>query len=258
MDAIFGVAQTALSTIQTAIINSSNNLANANTPAFKKNQPTFEDLAYQVINQPGSPTTDTTNTPSGIVMGSGVKLADNRKIYSQGPLTNTDNSLDIAIVGDGFLQVQIPNQTELGYTRAGSLQLNEQGQLVMPNGYLINPTITIPPGTTKISISQDGVVSVTNETATEQVGTIELSTFTNPQGLLPVGENLYKATLSSGTLTTGTPTTVGLGKIQQGAIENSNVNVVEEMVNLLELQREFEISSKTITTAAEMYKHLNQ
>ncbi len=258
MDSALWTAKTGLEAHHTAIGIISNNLANANTAGFKKNRPEFEDLAYQVLTQPGSSTSETTNSPSGVVIGTGVRLADNKKIFADGSQIDTDNPLDLAISGHGFLKVQIPNQSEAAYSRAGSLQLNEKGQLVMPNGYLLEPPVTIPPGTTKINISPDGIVSVTNDTATEQVGNLELYDFINPAGLQPVGENLYKETVASGTPIAGTPASEGFGKFRQGALESSNVNIVEEMVNLIEAQRSFEITSKAISAIDNMLQHLSR
>lgn len=236
----------------------SNNLANANTIGFKKNRPEFQDLAYQIIKQPGAATTEVTNSPSGIVIGTGVKLAENKKIFSEGSLIQTDNSLDLAVSGRGFLKVQIPNQSDFAYTRAGSLQVNELGQLVLPNGYLIEPQITIPQGSQKISISEDGVVSVSvvGNTTPEQIGTIELSDFINPGGLQPVGDNLYKETVASGNPTNGNPSSEGFGRLQQGSLESSNVNIVEEMVNLIEAQRSFEVTSKAVSAIDNMLQNL--
>jgi flagellar basal-body rod protein FlgG len=260
MDSALWTAKSGLEAHHKNIAIISNNLANANTIGFKKNRPEFADLAYQIIIQPGSATTETTNSPSGIVVGSGVKLADNKKIFTEGSLVQTDNSLDISINGRGFLQIQIPNQSDYAYTRAGSLQVNEEGQLVLPNGYLLEPTITVPQGAQKISISEDGVVSVMvmGSTTPEQIGTIQLSDFINPAGLQPIGENLYKETVASGNATTGNPANDGFGKLQQGALESSNVNIVEEMVNLIEAQRSFEVTSKAVSAIDNMLQNLTR
>lgn len=235
----------------------SNNLANANTVGFKKNRPEFEDLIYQVQREPGSPTSTETNSPGGIVLGTGVRLADNKKIFTEGSMIQTDNSLDLAITGRGFFQVQIPGQSEMAYTRAGSFHLNETGQLVTNNGYLVQPPITIPQGAQNISVSKDGIVSATMPGNTqEQVGQIELNDFINPAGLLPIGDNLYLQTISSGTPTQGTPSLTGFGTLSQGTLESSNVNVVEEMVNLIEAQRTFEMNSKAVAACDNMLHNL--
>lgn len=238
----------------------SNNLANANTVGFKKNRPEFADLPYQVITQPGSATTEVTNSPSGIMMGTGVTLSGNKKIFTDGSSIQTDNALDIAISGRGFIQVQIPNESDFAYTRAGSLQINESGQLVLPNGYLVEPAVTIPPGAQQIQISEDGKVSVTlagTETP-EQVGQLQLSDFINPAGLQAIGDNLYKATVASGTATNSNPATDGFGKLKQGSLESSNVNIVEEMVNLIEAQRSFEVNSKAVSAIDSMLQTLDR
>jgi len=249
MDLALWTAKSGLEAHHKNIAIISHNLANANTTAFKKSRPEFEDLATEI-----------TNSPTGIVLGTGVKLADNKKMFTEGGLIQTDNALDVAINGRGFIQVQVPNQTELAYTRAGTLQLNEQGQIVLPNGYIIEPAITVPQGAQKIEISDDGVVSVTiaGNSAPEEVGSIELVDFINPAGLLPVGENLYKETIASGTPTVGKPANDGFGKLQQGALEASNVNIVEEMVNLIEAQRSFEVTSKAISAIDNMLQNLDR
>lgn len=260
MDPALRVAQSGLRVQHEHMGIISNNLANANTTGFKKNRPEFEDLAYQIVKQPGSATTEVTNSPAGIVMGTGVKLADNKKIFSDGALTQTDNSLDLAIQGRGFLKVQIPNQSDFAYTRAGSLRVDENGQLTMPNGYVIDPPLTIPTGAQRIHISEDGVVSVTipGNNTPEQIGNLQLTDFINPDGLLPIGGNLYKETVASGTPTDGTPTNDGYGKLYQGALEASNVNVVEEMVNLIEAQRTFEVTSKAVSAIDNMLQNITE
>ncbi len=235
----------------------SNNLANANTAGFKKNRPEFEDLVYQIQREPGSPTSSETNSPNGIVLGTGVRIADNKKIFTDGSPMQTDNALDLSISGRGFFQVQIPGQSDMAYTRAGSFQLNETGQLVTSSGYIVQPPITIPAGTQKISVSKDGIVSATLAGNTqEQVGQIELNDFINPSGLLAIGDNLYLKTVSSGTPTQGTPSLEGYGALSQGTLESSNVNVVEEMVNLIEAQRTFEMNSKAVAACDNMLHNL--
>lgn len=259
MDLALWVAKSGLEAHHKNIAVISNNLANASTPGFKKNRPEFEDLAYQVIKQPGSPSSDQTTTPSGILMGMGVRLADNRKIFTQGPSLQTDSALDIAIEGRGFLKIQMPNGNDFSYTRTGTLQVNEQGQLVLHNGYIVQPAITIPEGTQNISISQNGIITVTKAgSAPEEVGRFELVDFVNPSGLEARGENLYTETLSSGQALTGTPAQDGFGKIRQSELEASNVNVVEEMVNLIEAQRAFEMTSKVVSAVDNMYQKLDR
>jgi flagellar basal-body rod protein FlgG len=259
MDLALWVAKSGLEAHHKNIAVISNNLANASTPGFKKNRPEFEDLAYQVITQPGSPTSDQTNSPSGIVLGTGVRLADNKKIFTQGAPLQTDRAMDVAIEGRGFLKVQLPSDNTFAYTRTGTMQTNEQGQLVLHNGYIIQPPVTIPEGTQKIDISQNGIISVVNSSGTsEEVGRIELTDFINPSGLEPKGENLYAETLASGQPVSGTPSQDGFGKLSQNQLEASNVNVVEEMVNLIEAQRAFEMTSKVVSAVDNMYQKLDR
>lgn len=237
----------------------SNNLANANTFGYKKSRPEFEELPYEVVNQPGSMTASTVENPTGLVIGTGAKLSSNKKVFIDGPQIQTGNATDIAISGRGFLQVQMPNGSDVAYTRAGSLQPNSSGQLTTPGGYIVQPPITIPPGTTQISISQDGFVSVLSGTSTteQQIGQIQLADFINPNGLEPIGQNLYQVSTASGSATLGTPTQNGLGQIVSGALEGSNVNIVEEMVNLIEAQRAFEVTSKAVTAIDGMLQNIN-
>lgn len=237
----------------------SNNLANANTTAFKRNRAQFEDLPYQVVTQAGTPITQNINSPGGLVVGTGTKLSNNKKIFSDGSLIQTDNALDVAIKGRGFLKLQLPNGT-FAFTRDGNLQLNDQGQITLSNGYIVQPPIQVPEGTQNISISKDGIVSIiagdTNEP--QQIGQLELSDFVNTDGLQPIGENLYLATISSGNETTGIPMNNGMGSISQGTLEGSNVNVVEEMVNLIEAQRAFEVTSKAVSAVDSMLQNLSR
>lgn len=259
MDLALMIAKSGLDAHHTSIEVISNNLANANTVGFKKNRAEFEELPYEVVTQPGSPTTDATNNPTGLVIGTGAKMANNSKIFTDGALMQTGKDLDIAIQGRGFLQVQLPNN-DVAYTRAGSLRVNEEGTLTLPNGYPVQPPITIPPEAVKISISQDGYVNVIagSSSTEQQVGQLQLSDFINPDGLEPIGENLYMQTTASGNATTGAPAQQGFGLIQQGALEGSNVNVVEEMVNLIEAQRAFEVTSKAVSAVDNMMQYLNQ
>lgn len=260
MDIALMIAKSGLDAHHKSIEVISNNLANANTPGFKKNRAEFEELPYQISRQVGATSADGTITPTGIAIGTGTKVSNNSKIFSDGAPIITDKALDIAIKGRGFLQVQLPNGGDFAYTRAGSLRLNEQGQLTMPNGYIIQPPITVPQGAGSLVITEDGTVSVTqNNTQTLQnIGQLQLADFINADGLEPIGQNLYQATLASGTATLGTPQQTGLGSIEQGMIEGSNVNVVEEMVNLIEAQRAFEVTSKAVSAVDNMLQYLNQ
>lgn len=260
MDMALMIARSGLDAHHKSIEVISNNLANASTTAFKKNRAEFEDLPYQVVTQPGAPTSDSINSPSGIVMGTGTRLSNNTKIFTDGAAITTDKPLDIAIRGRGFFQVQMPNGSDYAYTRAGSFTTNEQGQITLPNGYILQPPITIPPGVQNISISQDGVVSIIPQGSTleQTVGTIQLADFISPDALQPIGQNLYQVTTASGAATLNNPTQNGLGTLYQNALEGSNVNVVEEMVNLIEAQRAFEVTSKAVSAVDNMLNYLNQ
>lgn len=260
MDMALMIAKSGLDAHHKSIEVISNNLANANTTAFKANRASFEDLPYQVITPPGAPTTDSINSPGSIVMGSGVRISDNSKNMTDGGTLITNKDKDVKITGRGFFQVQLPNGSDFAYTRAGSFMINEQGQLTLPNGYLLQPAITIPQGVQEISISQDGVVSIIPQGSTLQqtVGTIQLGDFINPDALQPIGQNLYIETTASGTVSLNNPTQNGVGMLTQGQLEGSNVNVVEEMVNLIEAQRAFEVTSKAISAVDNMLNYLNQ
>ncbi|KTD02067.1 flagellar basal body rod protein FlgG [Legionella geestiana] len=258
MDAAMRVAESGLKAHHRNIEVISNNLANANTTSFKKNRAGFEDLAYQVLRQPGSPTSDVTNSPTGMLVGTGVRVADNKKLFTDGPIIQTGNAWDVAIAGRGFLRIQIPNQPNPAFTRAGNLQVNELGQFVLPNGYLLDPPLIIPEGTLSVQISRDGVVNVKTNAGLQEIGRLELTDFMNPAGLEAIGENLYRETIASGQPITGIPGNDGLGTIEQFSLESSNVNVVEEMVNLIEAQRSFEVTSKAISAIDSMLQNLSR
>jgi flagellar basal-body rod protein FlgG len=237
----------------------SNNLANINTSGFKRSRAVFEDLLYQNIRQPGAQSSQQTQIPSGLQIGTGVRPIAAERIHTQGNLQQTGNQLDVAIQGEGFLQVLLPDGTT-GYSRDGSLQSDSQGQLVTANGFVVQPALTIPANATSVTIGQDGVVSVTQagSTASVQIGSIQLATFVNPAGLQSMGQNLYLETASSGTPSTNVPGTNGTGTLSQGFVETSNVNVVEELVNMIQTQRAYEINSKAITTSDQMLQKLSQ
>ena len=259
MNAALFVGKTGLSAQETALRVISNNLANVNTDGFKRDRAVFEDLIYQTARQPGAQSSENTELPSGLQLGSGVRTVGTQKLFTQGTLQITDQNLDLAIEGRGFFQVTEPNGT-LAYTRNGQFQLNSTGDLVTSEGFLLEPQITIPSDTTSLTISVDGIVSVTQastETAT-QIGTIQTADFINPAGLAAVGSNLYKETTSSGAPTTGNPGDAGLGQTIQGALENSNVNSVEELVDMITVQRAFEMNSKVISTADQMLSFVTQ
>ena len=260
MDLALAIAKSGLEAQHKNIEIISNNLANSNTTSFKKSRAEFEDLPYEVVKQPGSPTSQETNSPNGFVMGTGSKLVSNSKIYSDGSLIQTERDLDVAIQGRGFFQIQLPNGGGDAYTRAGSFQVNDQGQLTLANGYVLQPPITLPQQYSSLSISQDGIVTVTlpGSSTPEQLGQLQLADFLNPDGLQPVGENLYISTVSSGEASLGNPSGEGYGKLYQHSLEGSNVNVVEEMVNLIEAQRAFEVTSKAVSSVDNMMENLNR
>ncbi len=231
----------------------SNNLANVNTTGFKRTRVDFQDLLYQTIKPAGASVSAGAEVPTGLQVGHGSRPVATQKIFSQGDFQETENPLDIVIEGDGFFQLIQPDGTT-AYTRAGAFKMNGNGQIVNSDGLTLQPEITIPQGTTNISIGTDGTVSVliAGQTNTQQIGTIELSRFVNPAGLNSIGRNLYLPTASSGDAVTSKPGTQGLGTLAQGFLEMSNVKVVEEMVNLIVSQRAYEINSKAIQTADEM------
>jgi len=259
MNSALWVAKTGLDAQQTQMAVISNNLANVNTTAFKKGRAAFEDLLYQNVRQPGAQTTQETESPTGLMLGTGVRIVATDKQFAEGNLAQTSNPLDLAINGLGFFQILQPDGTT-AYTRDGTFQVNATGQLVTATGYTVQPAITIPATAQSVTVRNDGTVSVQmpGAAAVTQVGALTIATFVNPAGLQAKGDNLYSETASSGTPQTGTPGLNGLGSIQQGALEASNVNVVEEMVNMIETQRAYEMNSKAITTADQMLQYLSQ
>ncbi|QXE90336.1 flagellar basal-body rod protein FlgG [Geomonas subterranea] len=230
-----------------------NNLANSSTTGFKKSRADFQDLMYQTEKTTGAPATNTTTIPTGIQVGLGVRPGAVSKIFTTGTMVHTGNELDMAIEGDGFLQVQQSDGTT-AYTRAGSLKKDGQGRVVTSDGQPVIPEIVIPSNATSINIGSDGTVSVqqAGQTASTTVGTIQLASFTNPAGLNAIGKNLFLPTDSSGNATTGTAGQNGLGTLEQGYIEQSNVSVMEEMVSMIVSQRAYEINSKAIQASDDM------
>lgn len=237
----------------------SNNLANVNTTGFKKSRAEFQNLLSQTIKAPGAQISQGTNLPVGIQVGLGTKTSATNMDFSEGTLSSTSGKLDIAIQGDGFLQVQMDDGST-AYTRDGSLKMDGNGQLTTTDGYVIQPQISIPQDTTAITITTDGKVSVTigTETTQTEVGTIQLAKFANPSGLLSVGNNLFTETPASGTAVQGTAGQEGFGTIQQGFLEGSNVQTVEELINLVKAERAFEANSKIITTSDNMLQTVNR
>ncbi len=257
MNPALWVAKTGLDAQQTRMTVVSNNLANVNTTGFKKDRAVFQDLMYQTVRQSGGQSTQNTQLPSGLSLGTGVRVAATEKLQTQGNIVQTGNSLDVAIEGRGFLQVLQPDGT-LAYTRDGTLQMDNQGQLVTSNGMAIQPAITLPSGTQTVTIGQDGTVTaqVAGQSSPVTVGNLTLADFVNPTGLQPIGDNLFVETAASGTPTTGTPGQSGLGTLQQGALESSNVNIAEELVNMIETQRAFETNSKAIASTDQMLQYV--
>ena len=253
------VAKTGLDAQQARMRTISNNLANVNTTGFKRDRAVFQDLIYQNIRQVGAQNTQDTQLPTGLAFGTGVRTVATEKLHTQGNLTQTGNSLDMAISGRGFFQVLMPDGN-IAYTRDGSFQLNADGQMVTSNGYFLEPAITIPQGTQSVAIGEDGVVTVqlTGNAAPVQIGQVQTADFINPSGLQAIGNNLFLETASSGAPQTGTPNSNGLGAVNQGMLETSNVNVVEELVNMIETQRAYEMNSKAISTADQMLQFINQ
>lgn len=253
------IAKTGLDAQQTQLDVISNNLANVGTNGFKRSRAVFEDLLYQTLRQPGAQSSQQTTIPEGLQIGTGVRPISTARVHTQGNLQQTSNQFDVAINGQGFLQVQMPDGT-FGYTRDGSLRMDAQGQLVTSNGFPVSPTVTIPANAQSVTIAQDGTVSVTlqGSATPQQVGTLQLANFINAAGLQAVGQNLYVETAASGTPTSGTPGTNGLGLLSQGYVETSNVNVVEELVNMIQTQRAYEINSKAIQTSDQMLQRLSQ
>jgi len=253
------ISKTGLDAQQTQLDVISNNLANVSTNGFKRSRAVFEDLMYQTIRQPGAQSSQQTQLPSGLQIGTGVRPVATERIHTQGNVNQTDNDKDIAIQGAGFFQVLMPDGTTQ-YTRDGSFQTDSQGQLVTSSGYTVQPPITIPANTTKLTVGRDGTVSITQagSAASTQIGTLQVATFINPAGLESKGENLYAETAASGTPAPNTPGTNGAGALWQGYVETSNVNVVEEMVNMIQTQRAYEINSKAITTSDQMLAKLSQ
>ena len=243
---------------QTNIDVVANNLANVNTAGFKKSRADFQDLMYQNMKTTGAPSTNSTQVPAGIQIGLGAKLAAVSKIFTEGNINQTGNELDVAIEGNGFFQVQMPDGST-AYSRAGSFKRDSQGRVVTSDGYPMIPEVVIPSNVTAINIGNDGTVSVmqAGQTTPTNVGNIQLAAFSNPSGLIALGKNLFQQSDSSGIATTGTPGQNGLGTTAQGFLEMSNVSVMEEMVNMITGQRAYEINSKAVQTADEMLQTAN-
>jgi flagellar basal-body rod protein FlgG len=253
------IAKTGMEAQQTQLDHISNNLSNVATTGYKRSHAAFEDLIYQNLRQSGASSSEQTQLPTGLQVGLGTRAVATARNFSQGALQQSGNQLDLAVKGNGFFQVSMPDGST-AYTRDGSFQLDAQGQMVTNNGFLLQPGITIPVTAQSVTIAADGTVSVAlpNQAAPQTVGQLQLATFVNPGGLEPRGQNLYTETASSGTPNAGAPGANGLGTLQQGFVETSNVNVVEELVSMIQTQRAYELNSKAVSTSDQMLQKLAQ
>ena len=259
MHAALWISKTGLSAEDDKLNSISHNLANVSTIGYKRDRPVFQDLIYQIKKQPGGQSSQDTILPTGLQQGTGVRTVATQKIFTTGNLQVTDQSLDMAINGRGFFQVLMPDGS-LAYTRDGQFQLDATGQVVTSSGYVLQPAITVPTTASTITIGTDGVVSVLDAATgtSAQAGQLQVSDFANPAGLQSMGENLYRETVASGSATNSTPGINGVGGVLQGTLENSNVNVVEELVNMIATQRAYEMNSKVISTADQMMQFVTQ
>lgn len=253
------VSKTGLSAQDTNMTTISNNLANVNTTGFKRDRAVFQDLLYQINRQPGGMNTQNSELPSGLQLGTGVRVVGTVKQFSQGNLQVTEQPLDLAINGRGFMQIQLPDG-QSAYTRDGQFQLNADGDMVTPDGYALQPNINVPANATTVTIGKDGTVTaITDDQAAPiNLGQITLVNFINPQGLQAIGNNLFKETNASGDPAEGEPGLAGLGSLEQGTIESSNVEVVEELVNMITTQRAYEMNSKVVSTTDQMLQFITQ
>jgi flagellar basal-body rod protein FlgG len=252
-------SKTGMEAQQTQLDHISHNLANSATNGYKKSHAVFEDLMYQNLRQAGANSSEQTTLPTGLQVGLGTRAVATARVFSQGNLQQTSSTFDVAIRGNGFFEVQMPDGSA-GYTRDGSFQVNAQGQLVTNNGYLLQPAITVPTNAQTVTIGLDGTVTATlpNQTTPQTLGQLQLTNFINPPGLEPKGQNLFAETAASGTPQTGAPGQNSLGQLQQGFVETSNVNVVEELIGMIQTQRAYELNSKAIQTSDQMLQRLAQ
>jgi len=252
-------SKTGMEAQQTQLDHISHNLANSATNGYKKSHAVFEDLMYQNLRQAGANSSEQTTLPTGLQVGLGTRAVATARVFSQGNLQQTSSTFDLAVRGNGFFEVQMPDGSA-GYTRDGSFQVNAQGQLVTNNGYLLQPAITVPTNAQTVTIGLDGTVTATlpNQTTPQTLGQIQLTNFINPPGLEPKGQNLFAETAASGTPQTGAPGQNSLGQLQQGFVETSNVNVVEELIGMIQTQRAYELNSKAIQTSDQMLQRLAQ
>ncbi|MDC0598904.1 flagellar basal-body rod protein FlgG [Gammaproteobacteria bacterium] len=258
MNQALWIAKTGIDAQQTKMSVISNNLANASTTGYKRSRAVFEDLLYQNQRQVGAQSSQDSLFPTGMMIGTGVRTVATAKLFTQGGVSQTENPLDMAIEGKGFLQVLLPDGS-LAYSRDGELQVDNQGQLVTSSGYAIQPSITVPVDAQSLTVSSDGTVSVRlpGSSSTTQVGNIQLADFINPAGLQAMGSNLFIESSASGAPQVGTPGLNGLGTLLQGFIEGSNVNVVEELVSMIETQRAYEMNSRAISTTDQMLQYVS-
>jgi len=253
------VSKTGLAAQDTALRTISNNLSNVSTVGYKRDRAVFRDLLYQIQEQPGGLSSQDTTLPSGLQLGTGVEVGATQKVFTKGDLQTTDQPLDLAINGRGFFQVAMPDGT-LTYTRDGQFQLSQDGELVTAEGYRMEPALNIPTDAQSVTIAADGTVTamLAGDTNVTQLGNIQLADFVNPSGLQAIGGNLFRETPASGAPLTGNPSNNGLGTLLQGNLENSNVNVVEEMVNMVSTQRAYEMNSRVVSTADQMLQFVTQ
>lgn len=253
------IAASGMAAQETLLEGVSNNIANVNTTGFKKERIEFQDLLYQQVRGPGTRTSESTRSPTGIQLGSGVRVVATTRAFEQGNILVTDNPLDLAIEGNGFFVVQQPDGNP-AYTRSGALQKDAQGQLVTADGYLLDPPILIPPEAISVTVGADGTVSAMSggDSAPVEVGQLTIASFVNPAGLAAMGKNLFVPSAASGEAQVGAPGSDGRGFLLQGALERANVDVVEEMIGLIAAQRAYEVNTKVVTTAEEMLQAATQ
>jgi flagellar basal-body rod protein FlgG len=251
------ISKTGMEAQQTQLDTIAHNLANVSSNGFKRGHVVFEDLIYQNLRQAGANSSEQTQLPTGLQVGLGVRPVATSRIFSQGNLQQTTNNLDVAIKGNGFFQIEMPDGT-VGYTRDGSFQVDANGQLVTNTGYVVQPGITIPANAQSVTIAADGTVTAAlpGQSAPQNIGQLQIASFVNPAGLDPMGSNLFAETAASGTPNSGSPQSNGLGALQQGYVETSNVNVVEELVSMIQTQRAYEMNSKAIQTSDQMLQKL--
>lgn len=253
------ISKTGLSAQDTRLATIANNLSNAATVGFKRDNVVFEDLLYQIRRQPGAQSSQNTQLPSGLQVGTGVRVIGTQKEFTDGSVEITEKSLDLAIVGRGFFEILLPDGTT-AYTRNGQFQISADGEIVTARGMVLQPSITVPDDAQNITVSSDGIVEATvfGQATAQTLGTLTVTNFVNPTGLQAIGSNMYLETAASGSPTAGTPGNQGLGRLEQGALENSNVDVVQELVNMITTQRTYEMNSKVISTADQMLQFISQ